>query len=854
MTQISLQAQEFAGLHARRQALDTYWNQGVSGYALLRKHSEFIDHHLAESFEKNVPAGDGFALVALGGYGRQELFPFSDIDLMLVYDRKWKKELGNLVDSILYPLWDTGLEVGHAVRTLKECMVDAAEDFFFRVALLDARLLAGSKALFDKLIDKYRGKFIEGRRQEFLNNMLEQRTNRETQYGRHAYLLEPHIKESCGGFRDIQSMVWTAQVVFGLKDLASMHEAGLLSAEERKRFELAQDYLVRIRNRLHYVSGRKNDQLFFEHQTEMAQAFGFADKKGMLSVEHFMREVYGHMQTVSVTVDLFFEHVKEVLGKDDKSKKVKMLEPGIELRQGKIHLESTELITKEPKLFMRLFYQSAKTGLPLHYRALKAINANLDLVTDKQQDSRRNAKLFQAILDMEKPYRVLEEMLDTGFLAAYIPEFVKVESLAQHDVYHVYTVDRHLVQTINELEKLRDKEPNIFAVAGSQHILFLAGLLHDIGKGFGGGHAERGAELTRQVAERLGLDSEKIDTLEFLVSNHMFLSHTAQRRDLEDEELIMRSARRVSSSEKLAMLYLLTIADAKATGPTVWNEWKAALIQELYLKIALLLDNKNFTTQEQIRSAEAGVRWIREKVISLAPGFDQELFQLFSEDYLLSFSPEDIVRHISLAEKLAEQEVLFFHEQSKKSWTIFVLTKDRPGLLARIFGVLALHNLNVLAAKIFTWADGTAVDTIEVSSAISETYDGQNWEVVEGELSLAIQQRLGLDHRLNQKLAPLRNRPRSTQQRLQTKVSIDNQASETFSVVEVFAEDRIGILYDITKTLSDFGINIYRARIGSKADHVVDVFYILDSDGNKIEDPIFMEEIKKGLQHAVLSE
>ena len=851
MAQAALNPQDFTGLQARRQALEAYWQQGISGSALIRKHSDFIDHHLAESFEKSTAAKEGFALVALGGYGRQELFPFSDIDLMLLYDPCQKEQLNSIVEAILYPLWDTGLEVGHAVRTPDECITDAAEDFFFRVAMLDARLIAGPGSLFGGLTEMYKSAYIEGRRQEFLDDMLEQRHKRETQFGRHTYLLEPHIKESGGGFRDIQSMIWTAHVIFGLKDLVAIQEAGLLSKDELKGFEEAQDHLVRIRNRLHYVSGRKNDQLFFEHQEEMAKAFGFKNEKDMLAVEHFMREVHGHMQTVSITADLFFEHVSEFLGNADIAKGAKELEPGIDIRHDRIRLVNTGNISNQPKLFMRLFYQSARTGIPIHYRTKKAITANLHLVDDKLRGSRRTAKLFQAILASGEPFRVLEEMLDTGFLNAYIPEFAKVESLAQHDLYHVFTVDRHLLQTIAELQKLQQEEVNIHAVVHKPHIMFLAGLLHDIGKGFGHGHADRGADMARQIGERLGLESKNLDTLDFLVRNHLFLSHTALRRDLEDEEFLMRCAAKIHSPEWLAMLYLLTIADARATGPTVWNEWKAALLLELYLKIALLLDRNDLSEQEQARSAELGAKWIKGKITERLPADTKITFDLFSDDYLLSFPPEVIVEHTTQAKKLKNQDVLFFHEKNQDSWEILVITRDRPGLLARIFGVLALHNLNVLAAKIFTWADGTAVDSIEVSSAISESYEGQDWGSMEKELQLAIKQRLGLEHRIHRKLTPLRGKPQGVQPRLAAKVTIDNQASEIYSVIEVFSEDRIGLLYAITKTLSDFGINIYRARISSKADQVVDVFYVLDNDNIKIEDPAFKNELQQGLLYAV---
>ena len=851
MTQTAIEPQDFAGLQARRQALDTYWQQGVSGYALVRKHSDFIDHHLADSFAKNVSAAEGFALVALGGYGRQELFPFSDIDLMLVYDPASKDKLESLIEAILYPLWDTGLEVGHATRTLDECLADAAEDFFFRVAMLDARLIAGSEALFGKLTERYRAVYIEGKRQEFLDDMLEQRLKRECQYGRHTYLLEPHIKESCGGFRDIQSMLWTAHVIFGLNDLASLHEAGLLSQEELKRFEKAQDYLVRIRNRLHYVSGRKNDQLFFEHQEEMAKAFGYANARDMLAVEHFMREVYAHMQTISVTTDLFFEHVEEVLGNEDGQKAARKLEPGIEQRHNKIHLQGLDFAGNKAKLFMRLFYQSARTGTPLHYRTRKTITANLSLVDEKFRKSRRNEKIFLAILAAPGSFRVLEEMLDTGFLTAYLPELAKVESLAQHDVYHVFTVDRHLLQTVGELEKLRQEESHVFAVVSSPQILFLAGLLHDIGKGMGHGHAERGADLSRQIGARLGLEADKIDILDFLVRNHLFLSHTALRRDLEDEEFIMRCAGRVNTTEKLAMLYLLTIADARATGPTVWNDWKGALLLELYLKIALLLDRSSFSQHEQARGTELGAQWIREKVKELLPaGVHPDLNQL-PDDYLINFPPEVICKHIEYTRSLVSRDVLFFHEESQESWTLLLITRDRPGLLSRVFGVLSLHNLNVLAAQIFTWTDGTAVDALEVNSAIGEHYDGQQWEDLEMDLNLAINQRLGIEHRLQRKPARLGGAHGQSEYRLRAKVEIDNQDSEKFTVIEVYANDRIGLLYDITRSLSDFGLSIYRARIGSRSDQAVDVFYILDRNGKKVSDKRFQEEIKMELLHAV---
>jgi [protein-PII] uridylyltransferase len=617
-------------------------------------------------------------------------------------------------------------------------------------------------------------------------------------------------------------MLWTAQFIFGLHGLSVLHEAGILTSTERQNLEEAHEYLVRIRNRLHYVSGRKNDQLYFEHQEEMAQAFGFKNDKSRLAVEYFMRDVYSHLQTIRVGTDLFFEHVNEALGHKASGKDKKELEPGIEIRHNRIHLTAIEQLDSKPMLLMRLFAQSAKTGVPLK--------------------------------DSGNPIMALSAMLETGLLAAYIPEFAKVESLAQHDIYHVYTVDRHLLQVVAELQKLRQEECNIFKVVSSEHILFLTGLLHDIGKGFGAGHAERGGDLARIIGGRMGLEDAELDNLAFLVRNHLFLSHTALRRDLEDEEFIMRCAERVQSPERLAMLYLLTIADARATGPSVWNEWKAALLQELYLKIALLLERSDLSIKDKNQGVKLGARWMREKISNLLPEeVDMDLGHL-SEDYLLNFAPETVIEHIGYRRELAEKEVLLFHDERQDAWSLLLVTRDRPGLLAKIFGVLALHNLNVLTAQIFTWGDSTVVDTIEVSSAVSQNYLDQDWIGLEQDLEMAVNQRLGLEHRLYKKLAPLRKTVGRTEKRLDAKIEIDNQSSEIYTIIEAYGHDRVGMLYELTRILSDFGINIYRARIGSRADQVVDVFYVLDYDGRKIKDQEFQKELKQGLLFAVANE
>jgi [protein-PII] uridylyltransferase len=837
-------------LRAKRDALEALWQKGLSGQTLLAEHTKLIDSFLNRSFSECGVDTHDMALVALGGYGRQELFPYSDIDLMLLHQPSATDRLNAVAEAVFYPLWDAGLEVGHGVRTLEICLEDAGNDFFFQVSLLDARLLVGSQVLFDELIGKFNRLFVTGHRKEFFETMRGHCRLRHERFGNHGYLLEPHIKESRGGFRDIQAMLWSAQVVFGLNSIDDLQNAALLTAEDRQKFEEAMNSLIRIRNRLHYISGRKNDQLFFEHQEEMAAAFGFKTTKAMLGVELFMREVHNHLQSIAVITELFFEHVQDVVGLTPPEAGDRTLEPGIAVRQGRIQLTEASLISKRPHLLMRVFLQSGLTGLPIHHNTKTLISQKLSMINSKVCHSKRMSKAFLAILQDNNAHSVLGDMLETGLLSAYIPEFEHLESLAQHDVYHVYTVDRHLLQCVAELSLLRQSESAIFFTLASPHILFLAGLLHDIGKGTNHDHAEYGADLVRVVGERLNLAAEEISCLAFLVRNHLYLSRVALRRDIEDENLIMKCAEDIQDPDRLAMLYLLSLADARATGPTVLTDWKATLYLELYLKIAHALEHDERTAPDQ----QQAVAWMRANlaplVQPLAPDFD---LRLLSDDYLLSFSADEVTQHIRHHGRgiLKKGSPVVEASDQGDHWSILVMATDRRGLLSRLCGVLALHNIKVLAAKIFTWADGTAVDVLHVNSAVNNEFIDQDWAAFEKDLDLAINYRLGLDHRLSKKLAPLgRKATPKKEKKNKTWVTIEPDGSDRYSIIEVGSEDKTALLYNITRTLADFGISTYRAQIGSQADEVVDVFYVLDHEGHKIHDKEFLSEISQSLTHA----
>ena len=853
-------------LKTQRQALDDLWDQGLSGTSLLKDHSLMIDAFIRDCFNDidEPDLGDQVAIVALGGYGRQELFPFSDIDLMILFGTGFRAQVGAVADGMLYPLWDTGYEVGHGVRTIKESLKQAADDYVFQVAMLDARLIIGSEELFGQLVNAYRKEFLEGRRHDFIRQMNLFSEERRERFGSHGYMLEPNIKESKGGLRDIQSMVWAAKAVFGIESVQGIVDAGFLLEQEGERFEEAHNMLVRVRNRLHYISGRKNDQLFFEQQEEMAAAFGYEGADLGLRVERFMRDVYGHLRTIAVITDLFLDHVNEVTGFSADGKVVadREIEKCIELRNNRIHLVAdSEQLQAKPYLLMRVFLAASRTGAPVHHRSKMTITENLGLVNFKFRSSPRMAKPFLAILQSgEHALEVLEGMFETGLLGVYIPEFARIDALAQHDVYHIYTVDRHSLQAVAELHAVVAEEPEINSVIIRERPFFLAALLHDIGKNSGKDHSEYGAEVVRTVGQRLCLDQEEIDDLSFLVRYHLFIPENALRRDLDDAAFITRCAETIGSRERLAMVYLLSIADSRATGPSAWSDWKSSLMREMYLKVDAYLAHsvEEGDPREMVdRQYEEGAAWMREQVERLAHEETEKLrmdIDDLSADYLSSFTPGTVLEHLRYHRdnyRMIRQKSLILAEKTPDHWSILVMAKDNPGLLAKICGVMMLNNLTVINAQIFTWKDGTVVDVIDVRPSDSVDFEERDWQALNEDLSKAVNHRLGLGYRLYDKLRYLGGRKRELAGSQEHRVVLDNLASDEFTVVEVHAADIPGQLYHITQALADFGINIHKAFIATEIGQLIDVFYVLDKNGRRIEDGEFGEEVKNGLMYAI---
>jgi [protein-PII] uridylyltransferase len=849
-------------LRVNLEALAESGREGLSGQEILHRSAALIDEFIANRYS-SAPAvhkaRGSIAVVALGGYGRSEMYPYSDIDLLLLHDWWSKKSMQAVSEALLYPLWDEGFEVGHSVRGVKDAVQFALDDFHFQVALLDARLIAGSPALFDELRTRYTNKVLDGRRHAFVRTMDAFKLERWQKYGSHTYLLEPHIKEGKGGLRDIQAMCWVAKGVFGLQDLDAIQSSGMLEAANRKAFENAWSMLLKIRNRLHLMCRRKNDHLIFEFQQEIASAFDYRDTEEMLGVEDFMRDVYSHLQTVSVVTDLFFEHVHEVLGLTSGSVADQPLERAIVLRSGTVRLTSAEELTARPPLMMRLFLQAGRTGLPLHHRTRQIVAGNLALVNDRFRSSKRVAKAFLELLtQVDAIFPVLEAMLATGLLTRYLPEFAGVESLAQHDLYHLYTVDRHQLQTVAELSGLRRESPELFAEVEKIEVLYLAALLHDIGKGKRTDHSVLGSEMVAGIGARLHMSADDCATLEFLVRHHLYLPENAMRRDFSDREFIRQAAELIGDAERLTMLYLLTIADSKATGPAAWSDWKASLLSELYLSIKACLGANCHLDAPGREEETQGVSWLREQILANLDGQPIRMdIHSLPADYLLSYSLEAVLRHLRVHTERAgrlKQQVLLFPEPGGRSWPLLIMGPDKVGLLAKFCGVLALHHLTVLSAQIFTWPDGTVVDTLEVVPAITRSFEEMDWPAVERDLNLAINYRLDVGYQLHERSQVQQYGSTRLVQQLERKVIIDNLTSQQYTIIEVYGDDSRGALYQLTQTLADFGLSIHRAHIATEVEQLIDIFYVRTQAGDKLTESVAVEKVRMTLMHIIGAE
>jgi len=776
-----------------------------------------MDRLLKEIFPKSLKRKP-LAVVAVGGYGAKELAPYSDIDLLFLHHDLPEELLSEAVEKITYALWDRNYEVGYRVCTIEEVLDDARRDLSFFTALLSMRHIVGSRQLVEKFQHLFEERLISGRRREMFLALKQAREERVHRFGEETYLLEPHLKDGIGGLRDYQFILWAVRVLFGLKGLLDMERAGLITEDERKSLKKAKDFLALVRTELHLLAGRKEDRLYFEYQPTLAVKLGFGHDPEQ-ATERFMAQVFRAMTNIREETEALFDHVEMVFGQSPTERKELM--PGLEILAGRIHLSFREQALIDPSYLLKIFLHQAETGLKLHLLTRSFLKERTPL----KDFSGFEGRIFTKLLTKPHAYLALKSMRDTGVLLYLLPEFERLLGLTQFDVYHVHPLDEHLFLTVHELNKLREEEPDFWDQVEDEEVLFLAGLLHDITKGLGRGHAVTGAKKAKEIALRLGFSEEQAEAVSKLVAQHLLMIETALRRDLTEEKVVTDFAREMDSLAHLTRLYYLTVADSRATGPSAWNEWKAALVKELFLRAAKLLSE-----------GELAKKALREELLAredaLRANFG-DLVEILPPCYLIHAPLPEIEEELHLVEDFRKEKGLFRLQVKRLNghYRLTIITRDRPGLFADLAGAFALHHLDIRSARIFTFTDGTVLDVFEVAGPYGEIW----WPEVEETLERVLAQKLDLETMVKE-IKPLVCALKKPSKAPEITVNINNRQSDFFTIVEIFAPDRLGLLYFLAKALSSWPVDIQRAFISNRADLASDVFYVRTLEGEKLSE------------------
>ena len=811
----------------------------------LRQHSDMMDGLVRKAFQSaraKVPS-PSVCLMAIGGYGRAELAPYSDIDLLLLYSPSNKNELSPLAEQILYPLWDLGLDVSCSSRSIDECLKMARSDVQVKTGLIDGRYLDGEYEFFRNLYGLFTKKVLHRRVQKFAGALAQDIHPRRQKYEDPAYVLEPNIKEGEGGLRDFQVGRWIIRAKYKTDRWDS-----ILFPDHSRMLDKSIQFLWAIRNHLHLLSERRQDNLTFELQEKIAPLLGFP--KGTKGVEEMMRQYHLSARGIS---NFFHDILDRALFEPSAFRKIifffqrKRIDENFEIAHGELHLLDPVAFKKDPSQLMTLFQHCQAYQAKVDFRTEEAVMEALPFIDDRFRASQKVNQAFLSILRRGKGAdALLMKMHQLGFLSRYIPEFSDVEGKVHYDLYHVHPVDIHSILAVEELGRLRDgyyqKDypllTSLIREIEKPDILFLTTLLHDIGKGREGDHALIGAEMTKQVGERMGLTSEEKELMEFLVSRHLFMLETAFRRDLHDEQAILRFANETGNPVRLKMLYLLTFADIKAVGPEAWTSWKNSLLMELFLKTSHFFE-KGEEPQAFLKRGET--------IAQLWQSLPQETLSHYAEHlpdrYLSTYSSGEISCHIKMAQSLDKEVLLVgWSPEEEVRARVTICTKDRYGLFSKIAGSMFLNRLNILEAQVHTWGNGVALDTFYVEDPTGEIerrlqqFKKDLKEILSGKISL----KLLLSQReesgwIQKKVIP----------KVPGEAKVNNRDSDFYTIIEITGEDRLGVLYEITQALTDCGCDIHFARISTLGNRVVDVFYVQDEWGEKIVEPEKANHLKQ---------
>ena len=811
----------------------------------------------------NPSDGERIAVMAVGGYGRAEMAPHSDIDLLFLVPWKVTGWVEKVIESTLYILWDMRLKVGHASRSVDECLRLGRADVTIRTALLEQRFLMGNQALADTLRQRLWTELFSRTHADFVESKLAERSERHKKIGNQRYMLEPNVKEGKGGLRDLQTLYWIAKYIHAVDQAKELVDLGFFRAEEYETFRAAETFLWAVRCHLHHLSGRAVEQLTFDLQVGVAERMGYTDHGGRRGVEHFMQDYFRHATHVGDLTRIFLteleaRHVKrEPLLRHLLNRRKKM-RYGLKVVQNRLDIQDPKDFLSDPLNILRMFEEGLATGYLLHPNAMRLVAANLHLFDDKLRQNPEAQKLFlRLMLKHSNPERALRRMNELGVLAAFIPEFEPIVAMMQFNVYHHYTVDEHTIQCISHLAQIERKElreelpvvSRILEAGVNRRVLYVALLLHDIGKGRPEDHSVLGAQIARRVAPRLGLRKAECETVEWLVRYHLLMADTAQKRDISDPRTLRDFAKLVKTRERLDLLTVLTVCDIRGVGPNTWNNWKAQLLRTLYRETANAMEtglaeiNRENRTDEAKRALRAALEdWTRTaRRTELARHYDP-YWQGLPTDTHLVFA--------RLLQDISGDEIrIDLHPDPDRDATraCFVLS-DHPGIFARFAGALALVGANIVDARTYTTKDGFATAVFWVQDGDGHPYEDARLP----RLRKMIERILAGEVVAAEALADrdkVKKRERAF--RVPTNISFDNEGSEIYTIIEVDTRDRPGLLYDLARTLADANVYIASAVIATYGVQVVDTFYVKDMFGLKLHSKSKQESLERKLRAAI---
>ncbi|MBB5688185.1 [protein-PII] uridylyltransferase [Roseomonas alkaliterrae] len=856
--------------HRVQQAFEAHEVSGLAAARWLASLTDVVMAGIHAYTEATLPkaAGDKpWALVATGGYGRGVLAPYSDIDLLFLTDSGMGPRGRQAVEFMLYLLWDLGLKVGHATRSRADCLVDAKADATVLTALLDARPIAGEEAIFHRFEAAFRAARAEWGLKPFLAAKRAERQQRHARYGESPFQVEPHVKEGRGGLRDLQTLYWLARYAFNVQRMPELvgpesPGGGLLVAQEARAIRRAWDFFWTVRFHLHLVTGRAEERLTFDLQPVVGARMGYTRHGLQDGVERFMKHFFLMVRDVARYTRILEPAIERaslgppaVVPASDKA----LTAAGFALADGKVIAAPGHDFTIDPVLMLRIFRMARDRGLDIHPLAFRAIVRHARHVVRLRGEREASAE-FLDLLSGRDPATWLRLLNEAGLISRLLPDWQRIVGLMQFDTYHVFTVDEHTIEAVGVLAALeRGDLAEVAPVASelvgqlqSRRALYVAVLLHDIAKGRGGDHSELGAELAQTICPMLGMTPEETETVSWLVLHHLLISQTAFKRDIEDPKTILDIAEVVQSPERLRLLLVLTVADMRAVGPKVWNGWKATLLRELYWRVAEVLAGGLSVPERDVRVARA-----KEAAALLLADRPKEEVAAFLDlgypGYWLSFDPETHARHAAMIREAKEAGAPLTVRtrvlEARAVTEVTVYCTDHPGLFSKIAGALAVAGASIVDARIHTMTDGMALDTFWVQDAQGGAFDAPHRLA---RLAVLIEQALSGRLKLREEIRKLKREPaRLRAVTVPPRVVIDNHASNTHTVIEVNGRDRPGLLHDVTAAISDQGLQIASAHITTYGVRAVDVFYVKDVFGLKVENERKLASLRRALEAAL---